>query len=482
MPHGEGPFPALVYLHGSMFCLASSWDFRKLARRYCEQGFCVFVLDYALAPERPFPWAVEDCVYGLRWAAANAARFGGDPERLFVAGDSAGANLSAASMAFLTGNKSRELDEGDLAGAEAALSGAVLVYGIFDFPLLMQEPFSNVGSIEVMGNQAYLGAHYLEVHRDPLVSPALGDCRASRPRTSHAARRTRSSASRSRWRIRSGSRTSPSRSRWCRERITRSPSSTTCFRPRPRRCSGSSRGSGGRRRSSRRREDRLFSEAHVPTGGTVHERWREVAAEAVLADELGFDFFGVGEQHFGGMIIDGHELATSSTPEVMHSFIAARTSRIRLRPMSVNLIPFNHPVRIAEQLAAIDVLSDGRAELGGARSNNPWTLEAFGIKAENTRSYRNETLKVIVSALSQESFEFHGEYYDIPARRLVPRPVQKPHPPIAISATGVESHTEAGRMGIAVMMGNTSAGWKSPRSAPMPTGRRSPTRSRSGRG
>ncbi len=175
VPHGEGPFPALVYLHGSMFCLASSWDFRKLARRYCEQGFCVFVLDYALAPERPFPWAVEDCVYGLRWAAANAATFGGDPERLFVAGDSAGANLSAASMAFLTGNKSRELDEGDLAGAEVALSGAVLVYGIFDFPLLMQEPFSNVGSIEVMGNQAYLGPHYLEVHRDPLVSPALAD-------------------------------------------------------------------------------------------------------------------------------------------------------------------------------------------------------------------------------------------------------------------------------------------------------------------
>lgn len=204
----------------------------------------------------------------------------------------------------------------------------------------------------------------------------------------------------------------------------------------------------------------VFQEAHVPTGTTVHERWREVVDEAVLADELGFDFFGVGEQHFGGIIVDGHELATSSTPEVLHSFIAARTTRIHLRPMSVNLIPFNHPVRIAEQLAAIDVLSDGRAELGGARSNNPWTLEAFGIRAENTRAYRNEALRVIVAALSQESFEFHGEYYDIPERRLVPRPVQQPHPPIAISATGVESHREAGRMGIAVMMGNTSAGWE----------------------
>jgi alkanesulfonate monooxygenase SsuD/methylene tetrahydromethanopterin reductase-like flavin-dependent oxidoreductase (luciferase family) len=204
----------------------------------------------------------------------------------------------------------------------------------------------------------------------------------------------------------------------------------------------------------------IFSEAHVPTGGTIHQRWREVVHEAVLADELGFDFFGVGEQHFGGIKVEGHELATSSTPEVTHAFIAARTRQIRLRPMSVNLIPFNHPVRIAEQLAGIDVLSDGRAELGGARSNNPWTLEAFGIKAENTRSYRNETLKVIVTALSGETFEFHGEHYDIPERRLVPRPVQKPHPPITISATGPESHVEAGRMGIGVMTGNTSAGWE----------------------
>jgi alkanesulfonate monooxygenase SsuD/methylene tetrahydromethanopterin reductase-like flavin-dependent oxidoreductase (luciferase family) len=204
----------------------------------------------------------------------------------------------------------------------------------------------------------------------------------------------------------------------------------------------------------------IFSECHTPTGTTIQERWREVVDEAVLADELGFDFFGVGEQHFGGIEVEGHELATSSTPEVTHGFIAARTSQIRLRPMSVNLIPFNHPVRIAEQLAAIDVLSNGRAELGGARSNNPWTLEAFGIKAENTRTYRNETLKVIVTALSSERFEFHGEHYDIPERRLVPQPVQRPHPPITISATGPQSHVEAGKMGIGVMTGNTSAGWE----------------------
>ena len=174
-PHGEPPFPTLVYMHGSMFCLASSWDFRKLTRRYAEQGFCVFVVDYALAPERPFPWAVEDCVYALRWAAANAGAYGGDPERLLLAGDSAGSNIGAGAVAYLTGNEGRDLDEGDLAGAPVDLRGEAFFYGIFDFPLLMREPFSNIGSIEVMANRCYLGPHYLELHPDPLVSPALAD-------------------------------------------------------------------------------------------------------------------------------------------------------------------------------------------------------------------------------------------------------------------------------------------------------------------
>jgi alkanesulfonate monooxygenase SsuD/methylene tetrahydromethanopterin reductase-like flavin-dependent oxidoreductase (luciferase family) len=128
--------------------------------------------------------------------------------------------------------------------------------------------------------------------------------------------------------------------------------------------------------------------------------------------------------------------------------------------MSVNRIPFNHPVRIAEQLAAIDVLSGGRAELGGARSNNPWTLDAFGIDAQHTRSMRDEALQVIIAALSNETFEFHGRHFDIPERRLVPKPVQQPHPPIAISATGIDSHRQAGVKGIGVMTGNTSAGWE----------------------
>ena len=198
----------------------------------------------------------------------------------------------------------------------------------------------------------------------------------------------------------------------------------------------------------------LLNEGSQAGGQTLAQRWQEVIAEALVAEEVGFDFWGTGEQHF----LKGE--ATFSSPEVMHGYLAARTERIRFRPMSVNFLPYNHPVRIAEQIASLDVLSNGRAELGGARSNNAWTLEAFDIDASKTKSYRDEALRLIAAAWTQDEFTFEGETWKIAAERtLVPRPIQKPHPPISISATGIDSHREAGRIGIGVMTGNTSAGW-----------------------
>jgi alkanesulfonate monooxygenase SsuD/methylene tetrahydromethanopterin reductase-like flavin-dependent oxidoreductase (luciferase family) len=198
----------------------------------------------------------------------------------------------------------------------------------------------------------------------------------------------------------------------------------------------------------------LLNEGSHGSDQTLGERWAEVIREALVAEEVGFDFWGTGEQHF----LKGP--ASFSSPEVVHGFLAGQTERIRFRPMSVNLLPYNHPVRIAEQIASLDVLSNGRAELGGARSNNPWTLEAFGIDPSATRRYRDEALRLIAAAWTQDPFSFEGETWQIAERSLVPRPMQKPHPPISISATGLDSHSDAGRIGIGVMTGNTSAGWE----------------------
>jgi len=180
--------------------------------------------------------------------------------------------------------------------------------------------------------------------------------------------------------------------------------------------------------------------------------------EAMLADELGFDIYGNGEQHFGKFT------AIVSSPEVTHAHIAALTNNIRLRPMSVNMLPYNHPIRIAEQVATLDVISNGRAELGGARSNNPWTLDAFGIDPSETAGYRDESLRVIGKALSQATFEHESENYSIPPRSICPRPIQSPSPPIHISATGIDSHRNAALMGLGVMTGNSILGWEYPQS------------------
>lgn len=196
----------------------------------------------------------------------------------------------------------------------------------------------------------------------------------------------------------------------------------------------------------------LMQEGHCPPGTTWYDRYHEMIVEAQLADEVGFDIYGNGEQHFGMFT------AIVSSPEVTHAHLAALTERIRLRPMSVNMIPFNHPIRIAEQTATIDVISRGRAELGGARSNNPWTLDAFGIPATVTAAHRDETLRIVGKAFSGGEFEHHSDLYDIPPRRIAPQPVQESIP-IHISATGVESHTRAGRIGIGVMTGNSILGW-----------------------
>ncbi len=135
-----------------------------------ERGHVVLNLDYGLAPEHPFPWAVEDAVYSARWLTQNAEKYEGDGSRVAIGGASAGANLAAAAIAALTADE-EIVDGADLAGVPVEFSAALFLYGVFDFPLAMVEPGSHAGLAEVMFNLSYLGPVYLHQHRNPLVSP-----------------------------------------------------------------------------------------------------------------------------------------------------------------------------------------------------------------------------------------------------------------------------------------------------------------------
>jgi acetyl esterase len=173
VPEGQGPFPTILYMHGGSWCLWSPAQVRKLAMRIAQQGYVVANLDYGLAPEHRFPWAVEDAIHAVRWLARNAGRYEGRGEGLIVGGDSAGANLAAAAIAALRNEAVMTVDSGPLTGMAVTFGGALLLYGVFDFPLLFAEPGRNAttGVIETTWNLAYLGSNFIGLHRNPLVSP-----------------------------------------------------------------------------------------------------------------------------------------------------------------------------------------------------------------------------------------------------------------------------------------------------------------------
>ena len=181
------------------------------------------------------------------------------------------------------------------------------------------------------------------------------------------------------------------------------------------------------------------------------DRYPEMLAEAMFAEKMGFDSYGVSERHF----LPGRGV---SSPEVFLAAVGALTSTIRVRYLSVVLLAYNHPVRVAEQLATLDILTGGRVEASTARSQHPATIEGFGIDPGVTRAQWSESLDVIIKAMTNEVFEHHGEYWDIPERALSPRPVQTPHPPLFASATSVDTHKIAGEKGLPVISGNSLVG------------------------
>jgi acetyl esterase len=182
VPEGKGPFPTLLYLHGGAFCIWSPREVRRIAMRIAASGFVVVNLDYGLAPEHPFPWAVEDTVYAARWAAANASSYGGTDGEISIGGDSAGATLAAAAIAFLDGNCPGDLDEGDLAGTSVRFASAFLHCGVYDRRAsIYASRQTTPGTTEIMSFGAYLGSHWFPKLAEPLVSPAYAPNLAAFP-------------------------------------------------------------------------------------------------------------------------------------------------------------------------------------------------------------------------------------------------------------------------------------------------------------
>lgn len=196
----------------------------------------------------------------------------------------------------------------------------------------------------------------------------------------------------------------------------------------------------------------LFYEMETPR--PWHERsdynvYWEALAQIELADRLGFDYVWEVEHHFL------EEYSHSSAPEVFYGAVTQRTKNIRIAH-GVRLLPFNfnHPIKIAEQAAVLDIMSNGRVDVGTGRSTTAQELDGFNIDYERTRDEMRESLEVIVKAWTDEVLEHNGKLLKIPPRRVVPKPIQKPHPPMWMACVAPESYQMAGDRGLGVLSFN----------------------------
>ncbi|MCA9771904.1 MAG: LLM class flavin-dependent oxidoreductase [Myxococcales bacterium] len=192
----------------------------------------------------------------------------------------------------------------------------------------------------------------------------------------------------------------------------------------------------------------LFFEMQIskPTRETEAQCFRDCVDQAVLADEVGYH--GIWEVEHHGLF----EYSHSSAPEVFLSYVAGKTKRLRLGH-GITLTPgrYNHPMRIAERIATLDILSGGRVNWGSGKSASLTEQKAFECDIQRLHEEWEEALEIIPRMWQEDVFEFKGRFYHIPPTQVVPKPVQEPHPPMFAACTKPESAVSVGSYGIGAL-------------------------------
>jgi len=183
-----------------------------------------------------------------------------------------------------------------------------------------------------------------------------------------------------------------------------------------------------------------------PVGKTEHEIVKEQMELMYEAETLGFDSVWPAEHHFS-------EYGYCASPQVSLAAVAARTKRIRLGT-GVVVLPFHNPIRVAEDFAFLDLMSDGRIDLGIGRGYQPTEYKGFGLEHQqgNSREIFDEAITVIRKCWTEERVTFKGKYYQLDDLYVRPKPLQQPHPPVYMACLSPASFRIAGRYGFNVLM------------------------------
>jgi alkanesulfonate monooxygenase SsuD/methylene tetrahydromethanopterin reductase-like flavin-dependent oxidoreductase (luciferase family) len=197
----------------------------------------------------------------------------------------------------------------------------------------------------------------------------------------------------------------------------------------------------------------IFHEFQCAQGQTEKQAFRESMAQVEAAERGGLDTVWLAEIHFS----PGRSVL--SAPMTVASAIAGRTERLKIG-IAVQVLPLCHPLRIAEEAATVDQLSEGRLIFGVGRSGFPRTYEAYGVPYAESRERFAETLEIIKKAWTEPTFSYDGTYYSFHDVQVIPKPYQEPHPPIRVAANSPDTFPAIGAQGypifVAVRLGTLS--------------------------
>jgi len=164
----------------------------------------------------------------------------------------------------------------------------------------------------------------------------------------------------------------------------------------------------------------------------------------VTMDTAGYDAVWLAEHHFTGFSV-------CPSVHMMGVMAAARTKRLRIGT-GVSLAPFYNPLRLAEEVALLDVLSGGRVNWGAGRGFERGEFKAFGIPGEESAQRFHETVAIVLKAWTSDKLSFQGKYFHYDAVEVLPKPLQAPHPPVWMAATSTTAIDWAARNGFSILM------------------------------